>query len=137
VPSETAEEYVQEVELPGVGRVCQSPTVETRFSTPRVVAGEPITTDDQECQLKPLSRSDYYPIVFTEEQWKALEGTFPKGVCDFSKAGVAQQGTIPWQSYENDAEGGSVVYGGRPLGKAPANSGEGWTAPAFASWLKH
>ena len=28
------------------------------------------------------------------------------------------------------------MYGGKPLGKAPANSGEGWTSKAFAGWLK-
>jgi hypothetical protein len=119
-----------------VGKVCQSPLVETRFATPRVVAGEEITTDNQECQLKALSRSAYYPVSFSEEQWTALEHAFPTGVCDFTRPGVGQQPTIPWQTYQSDAEGGSVVYGGRPLGKAPANSGEGWTSEAFAGWLK-
>jgi hypothetical protein len=136
VPSEAAEGYVQEVELPGVGKVCQSPVVETRFSTPRVVAGEAITTDTQECQLKPLRRSDYYPVQFTEEQWKAIEQAFPGGACDFSKPGIGQQPTIPWQTYQHDAAGGTVVYGGTPLGRAPAGSGEGWTSPTFAYWLK-
>jgi hypothetical protein len=28
-----------------------------------------------------------------------------------------------------------VIYGGQPLGPAPANSGEGWTSPPFADWL--
>ncbi len=134
-PAEAAEEYVQEVELPGVGKVCQSPLVETRFATPRVVAGEPITTDNQECQTKPLRRSDYYPVTFTEEQWKELQQAFPTGVCDFSKPGVGQQRTVPWQTYQNDAEGGAVIYGGKPLGKAPADSGEGWTSETFAGWL--
>ena len=30
----------------------------------------------------------------------------------------------------------SVIYGGKPLGRAPAHSGEGWTSSAFAEWLK-
>jgi hypothetical protein len=134
--TEATEELVEKVEIPGVGQVCNAPLVETKFSTTRVVAGESITTDNMECQLKPLQRSDYYPIEFTNEQWKALEAAFPTGVCDFSKPGVGQQPTIPWQTYENDAEGGAVIYGGKPLGPAPAGSGEGWTSPTFAGWLK-
>ena len=66
-----------------------------RFATPRVVAGEAISTDNMECQLKPLERSAYGTITFTEEQWKSLQQTFPKGVCDFSKKGVLQKGTVP------------------------------------------
>ena len=30
----------------------------------------------------------------------------------------------------------SVIHGGKPLGRAPADSGEGWTSSAFAEWLK-
>jgi uncharacterized tannase-like protein DUF6351 len=135
-PQEASEELVKEVEIPGVGKVCEAPDVETRFATPRVVAGEAITTDNMECQLKPLVQSDYSPIVFTAEEWKALEAAFPTGVCDFSKPGVGQQKTIPWQTYQNDNEAGAVLYGGKPLGEAPANSGEGWTSATFAGWLK-
>jgi len=135
-PQEASEELVEMVEIPGVGTVCQSPTVETKFSTVRVVAGEAISTDNLECQLKPLRKEDYYPITFTEAQWKALEKAFPTGVCDFSKPGVDQQHTIPWQTYENDGAGGSVVYGGKALGAAPVNSGEGWTSATFSGWRK-
>jgi len=116
--------------------VCQLPLAETRFSTPRVVAGEDIATDKQKCQLKALQRSDYYPIQFTEEQWSALQKAFPSGVCDYSKGGVNQKGAVPWQTYQEDSAGGTVIYGGRPLGRAPANSGEGWTSSSFAGWLK-
>ncbi len=129
-------EGVQEVSVPGIGPVCENPTAQTRFSTPRVISGEDIATDKMKCQLKPLVQSDYYPITFTADQWAALKKALPTGVCDFSKSGVAQKGTIPWQTYQDDAAGGAVVYGGRPLGRAPAGSGEGWTSPAFAGWLK-
>jgi hypothetical protein len=135
-PQEASEELVQEQEVPGVGKVCSSPTVETKFATPRIVAGEALSADNMECQLKPLERSSYGSITFTEEQWKALQATFPTGVCDFSKPGVDQQKTIPWQTYQNDSEGGAVISGGKALGAAPANSGEGWTSSAFAGWLK-
>jgi hypothetical protein len=51
-------------------------------------------------------------------------------VCDWSKPGVDQQGTIPWQIYQR--ADGSIVYGGRALGAAPA--GSGWTSAAFGGW---
>jgi hypothetical protein len=129
-------EGLQEVSIPGIGPVCENPTVQTRFSTPRVISGEEISTDKQKCQLKPFSRSDYGAIAFTAEQWSALEKAFTTGVCDFSKPGVDQTGAIPWQTYQDDANGGAVIYGGRPLGPAPAGSGEGWTSAPFAGWLK-
>jgi hypothetical protein len=129
-------EGIQEVNVPGIGPVCENPTAQTRFSTPRVISGEDIATDKQKCQLKPLLQSDYYPISFTAEQWSALQKAFPTGVCDFSKPGVNQKGAIPWQTYQDDAAGGAVIYGGKPLGRAPARSGEGWTTSVFAGWLK-
>jgi hypothetical protein len=57
-------------------------------------------------------------------------------VCDFSNPGVGQQPTIPWQTYQNDSASGSVLYGGKPLGPAPAGSGEGWASATFAGWLQ-
>ena len=125
----------EEVSLPGIGAVCQ-PTVEGRFPTPRMLAGEDITTDNQQCQLKPLERSSYAPIVFTDEQWALLTQAFPKGVCDFSKSGVSQIGAVPWQTYQSDASGESVIYGGKSMRHAPKGSGEGWTSAAFAQWLE-
>jgi hypothetical protein len=129
-------EVVEEASVPGIGPVCQLPLAQTRFATPRVVAGESITTDNQECQLKALTQSAYYPTVFTAAEWAQLQAAFPSGVCDFSKPGVDQQATVPWRSYQNDGNGGAVVYGGRPLGRAPAHSGEGWTNASFGGWLK-
>ncbi len=129
-------EGVEQVSVPGVGAVCRLPLAQTRFSTPRVIAGESIATDKQKCQLRRLVRSDYYPIQFTDEQWAALQNAFPTGVCDFTKSGVSQQGATPWQTYEDDSAGGAVIYGGKPLGRAPAGSGEGWTSATFAGWLK-
>jgi hypothetical protein len=126
---------VEQVNVPGVGEVCQQPLAMTKFATPRMVAGESIATDIEKCQLVPLRRSSFYPYTFTAAQWATLERTFPSGVCDYSKPGVDQRGTIPWLTYQSDAAGRHVIYGGRPLGRAPANSGEGWTSPSFAGWL--
>ena len=63
-----------------------------------------------------MQRGDY-SVQFTEAQWAQLQATFPDGVCDFSKPGVDQQDTIPWQTYQR--RNGDVIYGGKPLGPAP------------------
>ncbi|NGY05852.1 DUF6351 family protein [Solimonas terrae] len=105
------------------------------FGTPRTVAGDAITTDTNKCQLRPLNRNDDYgPTAFTDDQWAQMEALFPNGVCDFSKPGVSQQGTIPWLTYQNSS--GNVIYGGTPLAAAASNDGIGWTSPAFRgfSW---
>jgi len=99
------------------------------YGTPRMVAGDAITTDANKCQLKPLDRKDYGLIPFTPDQWARMKAIFPDGVCDFSRPGVDQQPTIPWLTYQDQA--GNVVYGGQPLPPAPANSGGGWARPAF------
>ena len=87
--------------------------------TPRTVAGDPLTTDANKCQLRPLQRSDYHGITFTTAEWKSLQKTFPNGVCDYSKPGVDQQPTVPWLTYQNAK--GQVIYGGKPLGGPPAS----------------
>ncbi len=88
-------------------------------ATPRMVAGDQITTDANKCQLKPLNRADYPGISFTDTEWAQLQKTFPTGVCDFSKAAVGQQPAIPWLTYQNAK--GRVIYGGRPLGPPPVS----------------
>ena len=93
-------------------------TIVPIYGTPRTVAGEPISTDQNKCQLKPLRRRDYN-VTFTDAQWAALENTFPTGVCDYTKPGVAQQPVMPWLIYQNAS--GGVIYGGAPLGPAPAS----------------
>ena len=123
---------VEQVSVPGVGKACELKEVQTRYGTPATVAGEGIETDLNRCQLKPLRRSDYYPVEFSDDQWERLERAFPDGVCDWTKPGVDQQDTIPWQTYQDSD--GNVIYGGRPLGPAPAGSGGGWTSSAFDSW---
>jgi hypothetical protein len=86
------------------------------YGTPRTVAGDAITTDNNKCRLKPLRRGEY-SVGFTDAQWAQLEATFPDGVCDFSKPGVDQQDTIAWQTYQR--RNGDVIYGGEPLGPPP------------------
>jgi hypothetical protein len=116
-----------------VGADCELITGPSRYGTPRTVAGDAITTDNAACQLKPLVREDY-SVTFTDEQWTRMEEAFPTGVCDFSKDGIGQQDTIPWQTYQKGD--GSVIYGGKTLGASPTGSGAGWTSKAFGSWRK-
>jgi hypothetical protein len=108
---------LEQIQVPGLGTVCQNDLAETKFGTPRTVAGEPISTDQQKCQLQPLDRSSYGSITFTDDQWAQLQQAFPGGVCDWSKPGIDQQGAIPWLTYQ-DANG-NVIYGGQPLGDQP------------------
>jgi hypothetical protein len=108
---------VDQVVVPGVGKVCELDAVQTKYGTPAMVAGESMATDTNMCQLRPLRQSDYYPITFSADQWQQLEKAFPTGVCDWSKPGIDQQDAIGWQTYQ-DAQG-NVIYGGKPLGAAP------------------
>ena len=87
--------------------------------TPRTVAGDPLTTDANKCQLQPLNRSDYAGITFTDAQWSQLQQIYPNGVCNYSKPGVDQQPTVPWLTYQNAK--GQVIYGGKPLGSPPGS----------------
>jgi hypothetical protein len=89
------------------------------YGTPRTVAGEPITTDQNSCQLVPLNRSSY-AVTFTNAEWAELEATFPNGVCDYSKPGVSQRPTLSWLTYQTAS--GKVIYGGRAMGSPPASA---------------
>src|SRR4051794_12636385 len=88
------------------------------YGTPRIAADGPLADDTLQCQLKPL-RKDDYPVTFTDDQWARLSKTFSKGVCDYSKPGVAQRGAVGWLTFQDD--NGNVVYGGKPLGPPPAS----------------
>jgi hypothetical protein len=48
---------VDQVVVPRVGDVCQSPLLQTRFATTRMEAGESINTDQEKCRLEPLSQT--------------------------------------------------------------------------------
>jgi hypothetical protein len=84
------------------------------YTTARIEAGMPFTDDVIKCNLKPLQRSSYFPVLFSDAQWARLQATFPTGVCDYSQWGVDRVPTVPWLTYE----GGP---GGQPLGTAPTS----------------
>ncbi len=81
-------------------------------------ADGPMTDDVMKCRLKPMRRDDY-PVSFTDAQWERLQQAFPRGVSDYTKPGVSQQGAVPWLTYQNRR--GRVIYGGRRLGKRPVS----------------
>jgi Tannase-like family of unknown function (DUF6351) len=124
--------------LPGVplpGAICDIPLVQTRFGTPRTVAGDSIASDIGACRLKPLDRNDNYgPLPFSDAEWAKVEAAFPNGVCDWSKPGKGQRDTVAWLGYQR--QDGKVVYGGRRMGSAPKGSGAGWTSAAFGDWRR-
>jgi Tannase-like family of unknown function (DUF6351) len=86
--------------------------------TPRMVAGEAITTDDSDCRLEPLKRSSL-PANFSDSEWEELKSTFPKGVCNYRKLGSFQKPTVPWLTYQTPS--GQVIYGGKPMTKEPVS----------------
>lgn len=87
------------------------------YSDPRLEAGMPKADDTIKCQLKPLRRLDYKPLVFSDADWAKMKQAFPQGVCGYDKPGVDRVPTVPWLSYRDAS--GKVVYGGRPLGAVP------------------
>jgi hypothetical protein len=96
------------------------------YSDPRIEAGMALTDDTIKCELRPLRRSDYGSVQFSDAQWETLRKTFPEGVCDYSRPGVNRVPTQAWQTYQD--RDGNVIYGGRPLGAVPASQ----AVPALA-----
>jgi hypothetical protein len=80
------------------------------YADPRVAAGAPLTDDVVKCQLRPLRRNDY-PSSLTDAHWARLRAVFPKGVCDYTRPGVAKTRPTPWLAFPRP--------GGVPLGPAP------------------
>lgn len=58
-------------------------------SSPRLVAGSPLTHDRLKCELKPVDRADY-AVPLSEAQLNVLREVFPGGVCDYRRPGVGQ-----------------------------------------------
>jgi hypothetical protein len=58
-------------------------------STPRMRAGQPLSSLAIKCRLRPVDPSDYGPL--TPEQQARLHAAFPDGVCDYGRPGVGQQ----------------------------------------------
>jgi hypothetical protein len=69
------------------------------YSSPRMVAGEPLANNVLKCQLKPIDAGDYGGKL-GKDALVTLKTIFPNGVCDYARPGVGQvplKGT--WQSF--------------------------------------
>ena len=66
--------------------VCDADPRLQKHASPRQVAGGQLEENILKCQLKPLSASDYAPVVFTAAQLARLNAAFPGGVCDWTQA---------------------------------------------------
>jgi len=94
--TEQGEKIVEPQTYDGTGRCNQ---LYPAHADPRIVAGSPLTDEVLKCQLKPISAADYTQPL-TPDQMAKLKATFPQGVCDYTRPGIAQQhvdGT--WRRY--------------------------------------
>jgi hypothetical protein len=64
-------------------------TLYPAHSTPRMIAGAPLSDDVMKCQLKLIDPKDY-GVAFSATELDQLRQIFPGGVCDYSKPGVMQ-----------------------------------------------
>jgi hypothetical protein len=85
-------------------------------SSPRQVAGGPLSENILKCQLRPLAPSDYAPVAFTATQLARLQAVFSSGVCDWARPGVGQTAPISPLNFKAGA-------GGQPLGPRPTSTG--------------
>ncbi len=109
----------------------QQLVVQSRFGTPRTLAGDSIKTLTNKCRLKPVDSADYAenPLVDDAEAFadKVTE-LFPGGVCDYSQPPVGAVETQTWLHY---GTADHVVYGGESLPAEVPSSRQGWASPAF------
>src|SRR5262249_55974499 len=84
------------------------------YSSPRHVAGGPLSVNILKCQLEPFNPCAD-TVTFTPDQLTRLQQVFSTGVCDWSKPGVNQQPA----NWPLTFEGGP---GGVPLGPAPTSA---------------
>ncbi|MDX1756169.1 MAG: DUF6351 family protein [Marinobacter sp.] len=108
----------------------QALIVQSRFGTPRTLAGDDIRTLTNKCRLRPVDPADYEsptvadPEAFAEE----VAAIFPEGVCDYSQTPA---GTLPTETWLHYGSADEVVYGGGPLPQDVPSSRQGWASPAF------
>ena len=59
------------------------------YSTPRHVAGGPLSNGVVSCKLRPITPADY-GVGFTQDQYNELREIFPEGVCDWASGDVSR-----------------------------------------------
>ncbi len=71
-------------------------------STPRMVAGMPLSDDVIKCQRRSIDPADY-PGGLTADQRAQLQAAFPTGVCDFTKPAAEDvERSMTWVSVGGD-----------------------------------
>src|SRR5438270_6480352 len=96
--------------------VCDADPRLAKHSSPRQVAGGPLTENILKCQLKPLAAADYPDGTFSADQWARLSTVFAGGVCDWSKPGVGQRDPQSPLTFDDGP-------GGHPMSPAPTSHG--------------
>ena len=95
----TGSEYIKHVETQtySPGTICSD--LYPSSSTPRHMAGAPLSNDIVKCKLKPIDDDDYN-ATFTEDQMDRLHDIFPEGVCNWSEQGPYWRPLkAPWLSF--------------------------------------
>jgi hypothetical protein len=93
--------------------VCDADPFLKASSSPRQVAGGPLSENILKCQLRPLDAAEYGGRL-DAAQLVRLNTVFPGGVCDWSKPGVGQQAAVSPLEF-------SAGPGGRALAAAPVS----------------
>lgn len=96
--------------------VCNADKFLAPHSSPRQVAGGPLSENILKCQLKPLDTAEYAPATVNAAQVARLQATFPSGVCDWSKAGIGQQEAVSPLSFATTP--GGIAIPAAPVSKA-------------------
>jgi hypothetical protein len=79
---------------------------------PQTLSSAPASANKLQCQLKPIVAADY-KVAFSAVQLASLSAIFPKGVCDWSKAGTNQSGVTPYASF-GPSPANLVLQAGQP-----------------------
>jgi hypothetical protein len=85
----------------------------TYQSSPRQVAGGPLTEDNFKCQLEPIDFADPVYAGLDTAQRARLQAVFPAGVCDWSRRSVGWQTSPGWVTFSGSAP--------KALGRAPTS----------------
>lgn len=93
--------------------VCNADPKLKAFSSPRQVAGGPLSENIFKCQLRPINDTEYGGRL-DAGQLTRLHARFATGVCDWTKLGVGQQAAISPLSFK-------AGPGGAPLPAAPVS----------------
>jgi hypothetical protein len=88
--------------------VCNADRFLAPHSSPRQVAGGPLSENVLKCQLKPFASSDYASLGLSTAQLNRLQTVFPNGVCDWSKPGVGQQDAVSPLSFASQPGGQAI-----------------------------